>query len=113
MLSLIDRLRIRGVHESFTRNEQLKKLNEAVNTLKRQNQSLLQAEFEKFSKLKLKNKRRLLYYKTEYKNLKMEYKNMKTKLKNERARLRQEYQKNIKKLEFIKKQLRYERIYCY
>lgn len=106
MLSLIDRLRIRGVRESFTRNEQLKKLNESVDMLKRQNKSLLQVEFEKFSKLKLKNKKQLFYYKTEYAGLK-------TKLKKERVKLKARISKNIKKLESIKKQLRYESIYCY
>jgi|YelNatPaOPRAMG01_1025707.scaffolds.fasta_scaffold64439_2 hypothetical protein len=96
MLKLIDRLRIRGVRESFTRDENLKKLNETLGIIKNQNNRLLQSPIEEFIQLDQNNKKQLSSYKREYKR---EFIELKHRLKDE-----------------IKKQgdqLRRIRTYCY
>jgi methyl-accepting chemotaxis protein len=70
MLKLIDRLRIRGVRESFTRDENLKKLNETLGIIKNQNNRLLQSPIEEFIQLGQNNKKQLSSYKREFIELK-------------------------------------------
>ncbi len=106
MLKLIDRLRIRGVRESYTRDEDLKKLNETLGIIKHQNNRLLQSSIEEFIQLGQKNKKQLshiLSYKREFIELKH-------RLKEENRRrmgaLKDEIKKQVD-------QLRKIRTYCY
>ena len=103
MLKLIDRLRIRGVRESFTRDENLKKLNETLGIIKNQNNRLLQSPIEEFIQLGQKNKKQLLSYKREFIELKH-------RLKEDNRRRRVALKDEIKRQG---DQLRRIRTYCY
>jgi DNA recombination-dependent growth factor C len=103
MLKLIDRLRIRGVRESFTRDENLKKLNETLGIIKNQNNRLLQSPIEEFIQLGQKNKKQLSSYKREFIELKH-------RLKEDNRRRRVALKDEIKRQG---DQLRRIRTYCY
>jgi hypothetical protein len=114
MLKLIDRLRIRGVRESFTRDENLKKLSETfeairhqnrklLDDIKRKNDRLLQVPIEELAKLARKNKNQLLSRKEEFKKLK-------NNLRKDRYNLVRERQELLKSL---RDQFRRIRTYCY
>jgi uncharacterized protein YaaR (DUF327 family) len=103
MLKLIDRLRIRGVRESFTRDENLKRLNEALGIIKHQKNRLLQSPIEEFIQLGQSNKKQLSSYKREFIKLKH-------RLKEDNRRRREALKDEIKKQG---DQLRRIRTYCY
>ncbi len=99
MLRLSDRLRIRGIRESFTRDENLKKLSEALGLIKHQNKRLLEASIEEFTQLSQRNKKQLLSHKKEFNKLKQENHKRLGELKDELKRLED--------------RLRMIRTYCY
>jgi hypothetical protein len=121
MLKLIDRLRIRGVRESFTRDENLKKLSETfeairhqnrklLDDIKRKNDRLLQVPIEELAKLARKNKSQLLSRKEEFKKLKNNLRKDRYNLVRERQELVRERQELLKSL---RDQFRRIRTYCY
>ena len=114
MLKLIDRLRIRGVRESYTRDENLKKLSDTFQTIRHQNRKLLddiknkndrllQVPVEELAKLARKNKNQLLSRKEDFKKLK-------NNLRKDRYNLIRERQELLKNL---RDQLKKIRTYCY
>lgn len=114
MLRLIDRLRIRGIRESFTRDETLRRLSETLGMIRRQNNRLLQAPIEEFAQVGQRNKKQLSDRKAEFNKLKRRLKeeNHKT-----LAKLKKENQKTLEKLRRemrnLEDELRRVRTYCY